>query len=133
MPVESVFTKRLPNSEERVKISEATFDDEFCIHVTGFASDGEHVVEIAVYDASGRETARIISPVEAKGAKWGQGFCPRAIKDIDAPGEWWFVVTLDDAPVVSASMLVKYGKPKASMVVPPARAAAGSQGARAKH
>ena len=112
LPAEHWFTKRLPNTEDRVKISEITFDDEFCFHVKGFASDGEHTVEIAVYDAGGREKARIIAPVRARGATWHQGFCPATNVDVDVPGEWWFVVTLDDAPVISTSIQVNYGKPK---------------------
>jgi hypothetical protein len=82
--------------------------------VKGFASDGEHTVEIAVYDASGREKARVISPVQAKGAVWRDGFCPGSNVDVDVPGEWWFVVTLDDTPVISAAIQVSYGKPKPS-------------------
>jgi hypothetical protein len=115
LPAEHWFTKRLPNSEERVRVTEVTFDDEFSFHVKGFASDGEHRVEIAVYDASGREKARIIAPVQAKGATWHQGFCPRAIVDVDVPGEWWFAATLDDTAVISASIQISYGKPKPSV------------------
>ena len=114
LPAEHWFTKRLPNSEDRVRITEATFDDEFCFGVKGFASDGEHTLEIAVYDASGREKARLITPVQAKGATWQRNFCPSAISDVDVPGEWWFVATLDDTPVLSASIQVTYGKPKPS-------------------
>jgi hypothetical protein len=112
LPAEHCFTKRLLNSEARERITAATFDDDFCLHVKGIASDGEHTVEIAVYDASGRETARIISPVRAKGAVWHAGFCPDATRDVDVPGEWWFVVTLDDSPVISTSIQVAYGNPK---------------------
>lgn len=112
LPAEFWFVKRPPNTEKRVKITEATFDDEFCFWVKGFASDGEHTAEITVYDASGREKARMISPVQAKGAVWRDSFCPGSIPDVDVPGEWWFVVTLDDIPVVSASIQVAYGKPK---------------------
>jgi hypothetical protein len=112
LPAEHWFTKRLLNSEERERITAATFDDHFCFHVKGFASDGEHTAEIVVYDAGGRETARVISPVLAKGAVWRAGFCPDPIRDVDVPGEWWFVVTLDDSPVISASIQVAYGNPK---------------------
>lgn len=115
LPIEYWFDKRLPNSETWEKVTEATFDDKFCIRLKGFASDGEHTVEIVVYDATGRETARVIAPVQARGATWATGFCPQSIKDVDAPGEWWFVVTLDDQPVVSASIPVKYGKPKSDV------------------
>jgi hypothetical protein len=112
LPAEYCFTTRLLNSEKWEKITEATFDDHFCFHVKGFASDGEHTVEIAVYDASGREKVRVIAPVLAKGATWQRGFCPSTIPDVDAPGEWWFVVTLDDSPVISASLQVAYGNPR---------------------
>jgi hypothetical protein len=112
LPAEHWFTKRLLNSEEKVRITEATFDDHFCFHVKGFASDGEHMVEIAVYDASGREVARVFAPVQARGATWQRAFCPGPTVDVDVPGEWWFVVTLDDAPVTSASIQISFGKPK---------------------
>ena len=105
-PAEAVFVKRLPNSEEYVPIQEATFDDNFCIRLKGFASDGEHVAEIAIYDASGREISRFIKTVIAKGATWRLSICPSALPDVDAPGEWWFVSTLDDVPVISVSMRV---------------------------
>ena len=48
LPAEYWFNKRLPNYEGRFKITEATFDDEFCFCVKGFASDGELTLEIAV-------------------------------------------------------------------------------------
>lgn len=112
LPATHSFSKRLPNSERRVAITEATFDDEFCFRVTGFASDGEHVAEIAVFDASGREVARVVRTVFAQGAKWIASFCPSATKDQDVPGEWWFTATLDENLVASASMMVTYGKPK---------------------
>lgn len=121
MPVEYWFSKRPPFTEDRVRITDATFDDEVCLHIKGFASDGEHLSEITVFDAAGRETARLIGPVLARGATWRRSFCPAPIKDVDAPGEWWFVVTLDGMPVVSASILLAYGKPKSSA---PAKSAA---------
>lgn len=109
-PAEHSFTVRPPLSEERIKVTEATFDDELCFHVKGFASDGEHVYEIVVFDASGRETLRVTAPVLAKGAVWRGAICPSAKKDVDAPGEWWFVATIDDTPVISASISMGYGK-----------------------
>ena len=115
-PAEYKFTRRLPNSEVREEIKSATYDDlEVCISLKGFASDGEHIVSITVYDASGREVAQFTQPVQAKGATWRAGACPNPIADVDAPGEWWFVVTLDDTPVVSASIPIAYGKPKPSV------------------
>jgi hypothetical protein len=119
LPAKHKFTKRLLNSEEYVDIQSATFDDHFCISVTGFASDGEHVSEISVFDASGREVSRVVKTVFAKGAKWAAGFCPSTIKDEDVPGEWWFTVTLDDALVASASIMVTYGEPKAAEALKP--------------
>lgn len=114
LPAEVFFTKRLRNSEVRERITSATFDDELCLHIRGFASDGEHVTEISVFDASGREVGRYIKTVFAKGAKWRAGVCPGPVKDQDAPGEWWFTVTLDDALVASASIPVAYGEPRAA-------------------
>jgi len=115
-PAEYRFTKRLPNSEERVEIKAATFDDlQLCFNVVGFASDGDHAAEIAVYDASGREKARLFKTVLAKGVSWSISFCPATVKDEDAPGEWWFVATLDDTPVISASIPIAYGKPNSSV------------------
>lgn len=129
-PADASFFKRQPNSEEYVPIQEATFDDDICIRAKGFASDGEHSTEIAIYDASGREFGRFLKTVVAKGATWRTSVCLVPTPDVDAPGEWWFVITLDDVPVVSKSMQVKYGKPKpappansAKKPAPPTRAA----------
>jgi hypothetical protein len=108
------FIKRIRNSEEWVDIKSASFDDKFCFDVTGFASDGEHVVEVAVFDAAGREVSRGIKTVIAKGASWSYSFCPGITKDVDTPGEWWFVATLDDALVASASMMISYGAASAA-------------------
>jgi len=115
-PAEYKFTRRLPNSEVREEIKSATYDDvEICINLKGFASDGEHIASVTVYDASGREVSQLNKLVQAKGATWRAGFCPNPIVDVDAPGEWWFVVTLDDTPVISASIPIAYGKPKPSV------------------
>ena len=123
LPARHKFSKRLLNSEVYVDIQSATFDDHFCFSVTGFASDGEHVSEISVFDAAGREVSRVVKTVFAKGARWGAGFCPSTIRDEDVPGEWWFTVTLDDALVTSASIMVTHGeaKPAELVVSPPAR------------
>lgn len=107
-PANAFFTKRQLNSEIREEITTAIFSDELCFHANGFASDGEHVVEVAVYDASGREVVRMIKNIITKGATWGVSFCPSPIPDVDVPGEWWFVATLDEANAVSASIPIAY-------------------------
>ena len=110
-PATGRFERELPGSDDTVVVTSATFDDDICFKVTGFASDGEHISEIVVYDGSGREVARVIYPVTAKRARWAGGFCYRFRADRDVPGTWWYVASLDDLPAVSESIPISYGKP----------------------
>jgi hypothetical protein len=112
MPVEAKFYKRLPNSERREIVKEANFDDDLCFSLKGFASDGEHVVEVTIFDASGREVARMIAPVLAEGATWRNVVCYGFKSNRDVPGQWWYVANLDDLPVASESINIAFGKPK---------------------
>ncbi len=109
-PAKAFFTKRPLNSEVREEVTSAIFSDELCFHASGFASDGEHLVEVAVFDAGGREVVRMVKNVTTRGATWGISFCPSPIPDVDMPGEWWFVATLDDANAVSASIPIAYSQ-----------------------
>jgi hypothetical protein len=114
LPPEVWFTKRVRNSEVREKIASAAFEDELCFHIKGFASDGEHVSEISIFDAGGREIGRFVKTVFTKLTKWRAGACLTPVENEDIPGEWWFTVTLDGALVASASIMVVHGAPKAA-------------------
>lgn len=107
---EASFFKRLPNADRIEGIVSATFDDDVCFRVRGTAANGEYLSEVTVYDGAGREVSRVMGPLRVESGRWGRIFC-YGFRDEDAPGEWWYVASLNDKPIVSESLIVGGKRP----------------------
>ena len=102
------FVKRNPGTETYVPIKSATLDDNVYLAMEGEAPDGDHSLEVTIYDANGREAFRGTTTVTAKDGRWRSrvryGFNAR-----DPTGVWWYVAKLDDQPVASESIEIAIG------------------------
>lgn len=100
------FFKESPDSDARIPITSATFDDKVFFQVEIAASDGDHSLEFNIYDGSGRQVLYAERAVVASGnnvtSLLSYGFDAQR----DAPGTWWYVAALDNEIAVSKSLRV---------------------------
>ena len=103
------FVKRSPGTETLIPVNSATLDDTVYLEMEGGAPDGDHSLEVTVYDANGREVFRGTRTVTAKGGRWGASASYGFNVARDPPGVWWYVAKLDDQPIVSESIEITVG------------------------
>lgn len=103
----AAFEKEVPNSDERVPITSATFNDFVCFVVTDVSTpDGDHSYRLVIYDGAGNEVHQSVNRVTATDHKWRYATCVTYKKNRDKPGTWWYVAELDDQPLVSKELVV---------------------------
>jgi hypothetical protein len=69
--------------------------------------DGEHTLQLTIYDGAGKEIHKAISHVNASNQVLRRLSCYGTDEDYEAAGTWWFIVELDGEPLVSESIEVR--------------------------
>jgi hypothetical protein len=102
---EARFSKQIPGTDRRAWTSaHATFADQIYFEYRIQAEDGEHSLQVNVYDGEGREVYNAQSTLVVSSGR-GDGAISYGFKgNRDAPGTWWYVAALDDKVVVSSSL-----------------------------
>jgi hypothetical protein len=72
-----------------------------------FTPDGDHVLQVTIYDGGGREVYQARSTVTARRARWGDRTCVEGDVYRDLAGTWWYVAELDGEPLVERSLKVE--------------------------
>jgi hypothetical protein len=101
-----IFFKQVPGTDRQIPIDDATLADKVYFHILIGAEDGEHSLQVNVYDGSGREVFRAESVLLAEGGRGGVSVSYSFNARRDAPGTWWYVAALDEKVVVSNSLEV---------------------------
>jgi len=100
------FFVKAPGSEREIPISNATFKDQVYFRVHVHANDGDHAMQITIYDGSGREVCNAESTLFVKDGTGvditSYGFSSKR----DASGTWWYVAAVDGKVVASESLNV---------------------------
>jgi hypothetical protein len=100
------FSRQVRGTDRRVPIASAAISDQVYWNVYVKAADGDHHLQITIYDGAGREVCNIERATEAEAGEAREaascGFDPAR----DAPGTWWYVAALDDQIVLSNSLTV---------------------------
>ena len=87
---------------------QARLDQRVCLSVHArLVPDGAHTVRLTIYDGLGNEVHKIISRWVVPGEIRGGLLCHGFDVDHDAPGTWWYVVELDDQPLISTSIEIR--------------------------
>jgi hypothetical protein len=100
------FSKDVPGTDRRIPIGAATLADRVYFHFFVLAEDGEHALQVNVYDGDGREVYRSESTLLVEGGQGGRGVMYGFDTRRDAPGTWWYVAALDERVVLSNSLEV---------------------------
>ena len=69
--------------------------------------DGDHTMQLTIYDGAGKEIHKAISKVNASNQVLGRLMCYGTDADHEAAGTWWYVVELDGEPLVSESIEIR--------------------------
>jgi hypothetical protein len=102
------FEKRIEGTDKATPIASARLDDNVCIVIRDVSTpDGDHILKIVIYDGGGREVHQSIRTITATDGKWGLTLCTGFNQHRDMPGTWWYVVELDDEPLVSKELVVE--------------------------
>ena len=87
---------------------EARLDQYVCLSIEAeLVPDGEHAVQLTIYDGLGNEVHRSTNQRNTSGGRLGRTSCYGFDEDHDAVGTWWYVVELDDEPLISASIEIR--------------------------
>lgn len=98
------FFKQVPGTDRQIPITGATFADKVFFRYVISAEDGEHSLQVNVYDGSGREVYNSESTLVVKGGRAGGALSYGFNRSRDSPGKWWYVAALDDTVVVSSAL-----------------------------
>ncbi|MFC4312472.1 hypothetical protein ACFPN2_25540 [Steroidobacter flavus] len=97
--------KQTPGTDRRTPLAgQATFADKIYFEFWIQADDGEHSLQVNVYDGDGREVYIGQSTMVVKNGRGGGAVTYGFNRGRDAPGTWWYVAALDDKVVVSSSL-----------------------------
>lgn len=100
------FTKQVQGTDRRIAINEARFADRVFFQFSIAATDGEHALDLNVYDGEGREVYNSQSTLVARSGRAGGSVSYGFDAYRDAPGTWWYVAAIDGKIVVSSSIQV---------------------------
>ena len=102
------FSIRDPVTFKLTRALEARLDQYVCISISAkLVPDGEHSVQLTIYDGEGREVHKFTGRKNASNQSLARSFCYGFDKDYDASGTWWYVVELDGEPLVSESIEIR--------------------------
>jgi hypothetical protein len=101
------FEKLMQGSDKGVPITRATLADKVSYKFSLIVLPGEYPLLIAIYDGKGREAFRAQATLTVTTGHAGRSISYDFDKLRDAPGTWWYVVTLNDQVVLSTSIEVE--------------------------
>jgi hypothetical protein len=101
------FEKLIRGTDKGVTITRATLADRVSYKFVVVALPGEYPFMMTIYDGQGREVFRALATLTVREALVGRSISYEYDKSKDAPGTWWYVVTLNDKVVLSASIDVE--------------------------
>ena len=97
-----------PVTRHRTPALEARLDQRVCISIQPvLVPDGEHSLQVTIYDGLGNEVHKVVTHKNVPNASLDTLFCHGFDEDNDAVGTWWYVVELDDKPLVSTSIEIR--------------------------
>ena len=103
----AIFEIKDPVTNRRTPTLEARLDQYVCFSIRAeLVPDGEHSIQLTIYDGLGKERHRIVSREGVSSVRHGS-LCHGFDEDDDAPGTWWYVVELDGEPLISASIEIR--------------------------
>ena len=100
------FYKQFRGTERRTAVTTATFADKIYFDFVIDAEDGEHPLQVNIYDGEGREVLNAQSTLVVSDGRGRAGISYGFKRGRDAPGTWWYVVALDGTIAVSSSIAV---------------------------
>jgi hypothetical protein len=101
-----------PVTHHRTPALEARLDQYVCLSIQAeLVPDGEHSVQLTIYDGLGNEVHKFVTHKKVRSASLDTGLCHGFDEDNDAAGTWWYVVELDDKPLVSTSIEIRAKHP----------------------
>lgn len=104
----AVFQIRDPVTHDLKPALEARLDQFVCLSIKAeLVPDGEHSVQLTIYDGLGNEVHKSVNHKIVSDPSLGRTICRGFDEDHDVPGTWWYVVELDDKPLVSTSIEIR--------------------------
>ena len=97
-----------PVTHHRKPVLEARLDQYVCLSIQAeLVPDGEHSVQLTIYDGLGNEVHKSVNHKTVSDHSLGTTICHGFDENHDVPGTWWYVIELDDKPLVSASIEIR--------------------------
>ena len=100
------FTKLVPGTDKRVAAENVTLADKIYFQILVVADDGDHSLQVNIYEGEGREVYNSESTLTARGGQAGVAVSYSFNAARDAPGLWWYVAAVDGKVVLSKSLEV---------------------------
>jgi hypothetical protein len=101
-----LFAKQVPGTDRQTPITRAALSDKVFYKFTITAPDGEHSLQVTIYDGNGTEVYHSESTLLVRSGKGAVSVSYGFDSDRDPPGVWWYVVALDDNVLLSDSLEV---------------------------
>lgn len=102
---EARFSKQIPGTDRRASMpAQATLADQIFFEYRIQAKDGDHSIQVNIYDGDGREVYNSSSTLAVRSGRGAGAVSYGFDRTRDAPGTWWYVAALDDKVVVSSSL-----------------------------
>jgi hypothetical protein len=100
------FLVQVPGTDREIPVTSATISDLVWFRVQFNIDDGEHSLQISIYDGKGKQVYDAESTLVAEKGKANNGTAYGYKADHDAPGIWWYVAAVDGKVLVSSSLKV---------------------------
>ena len=94
------FVKGVPGTDKVVPTLAVTIGDKFGVSIQQRGvTDGDHSLRVMVFDGNGREVIQLSKTVTARSGRWAYMHLLTPDGSRDAPGQWNFVLELDNKPL----------------------------------
>lgn len=97
-----------PVTHKQSSAQEARLGQYVCISIRAkLVPDGEHSVQLTIYDGAGKEVHKATTYVKASNQSLARLMCYGIDEDHEAAGTWWYIIELDGEPLVSESIEIR--------------------------
>lgn len=104
----AVFQIRDPETDRRTTAAEARLDQDVCLSINAeLVPVGEHSLQLTIYDGVGDEVGEYARHKVVSDGSLRRVICLDYDEDHDAVGTWWYVVELDEKPLISTSIEIR--------------------------
>jgi hypothetical protein len=104
----AVFQIVDPVTDKRTTVLEARLDQHVCLSINAeLVPVGEHSMQVTSYDGLGNEVHKFVRHKIVSDGSLSRVTCFAFEEDHHAAGTWWYVVELDDKPLVSTSIEIR--------------------------